>query len=408
MIPPIKLAVIFDQVLSVGGGYQQAINAAMLVNRVGKELCIPIYFTIFPENVNILRSHGIEANLLHISRLNRLMLKLRSLVRSRRLLIIINKLFGLNSFEKPLINKNIDLVYFLSPSLWAHYLEKLNFIFTVWDLCHRDHPEFPEVREMGTFEEREHTFNTTLVKATAVLAESKLGKENLVRRYGGDDSRVYVMPFNEASHIKDFDEIDQNKAILIKEKYGISGEYIFYPAQFWSHKNHAYILQGLNVLNKKYDITINAVFSGGDNGNLQYIKQLVEELNLSEQVDFIGFIENEEMPYVYASSIALVMPSYFGPTNIPPLEAFSLGVPVLYSDLPGLREQVKGAALMLDLNNPESMAINLKKLMSDEVLRKDLITAGKNKMALLKDDTRLDIIEEICKNFKSKNYSWDD
>ena len=93
MIPPIKLAVIFDQVLSVGGGYQQAINAAMLVNRVGKELCIPIYFTIFPENVNILRSHGIEANLLHISRLNRLMLKLRSLVRSRRLLIIINKLF---------------------------------------------------------------------------------------------------------------------------------------------------------------------------------------------------------------------------------------------------------------------------------------------------------------------------
>ena len=93
---------------------------------------------------------------------------------------------------------------------------------------------------------------------------------------------------------------------------------------------------------------------------------------------------------------------------IPPLEAFSLGVPVLYSDLPGLREQVKGAALMLDLNNPESMAINLKKLMSDEVLRKDLITAGKNKMALLKDDTRLDIIEEICKNFKSKNYSWDD
>ena len=50
------------------------------------------------------------------------------------------------------------------------------------------------------------------------------------------------------------------------------------------------------------------------------------------------------------------MPTYFGPTNIPPLEAFALGVPVLYSDLPGLKDQVGDSALLLDLNNPESMA----------------------------------------------------
>ena len=50
------------------------------------------------------------------------------------------------------------------------------------------------------------------------------------------------------------------------------------------------------------------------------------------------------------------MPTYFGPTNIPPLEAFSLNVPVCYSDLDGLREQVGEAAFLMNLKNPESLA----------------------------------------------------
>ena len=61
-----------------------------------------------------------------------------------------------------------------------------------------------------------------------------------------------------------------------------------------------------------------------------------------------------------------------------PLEAFALGVPVLYSDLPGLRDQVGDSALLLDLNDPNSMAKNLINLMTDDNLRATLIRLGKN------------------------------
>ena len=43
-------------------------------------------------------------------------------------------------------------MYFLSPNSDSLYLENINYIFTVWDLCHRDHPEFPEVRNNLAFE----------------------------------------------------------------------------------------------------------------------------------------------------------------------------------------------------------------------------------------------------------------
>ena len=68
------------------------------------------------------------------------------------------------------------------------------------------------------------------------------------------------------------------------------------------------------------------------------------------------------------------MPTYFGPTNIPPLEAFKLNVPVIYSDLPGLRDQVKGAALLVDLNDQKAL---FRQAVSSDDLRQDLINKGK-------------------------------
>ena len=98
-------------------------------------------------------------------------------------------------FEKYLYEKNIDLVYFLSPTNWALDLDSLNYIYTVWDLSHRDDPEFPEVRENREFDNRENKFFNVLPKAVAIIVDSELGKNNLIRRYCIDDKRVFVVPF---------------------------------------------------------------------------------------------------------------------------------------------------------------------------------------------------------------------
>jgi len=100
------------------------------------------------------------------------------------------------------------------------------------------------------------------------------------------------------------------------------------------------------------------------------------------------------------------MPTYFGPTNIPPIEAFKLNVPVLYSDLPGLKDQVDGAALMLDLNNPFSVAQHLNDLISDDKVRQNLIIAGNRKLKNYPVDFELILLNQICNSFRSKRYSW--
>ena len=101
------------------------------------------------------------------------------------------------------------------------------------------------------------------------------------------------------------------------------------------------------------------------------------------------------------------MPTYFGPTNLPPLEAFTLGIPVLYSDLAGLREQVGDAGLLMDLTNPESMADHIKALIDDTQLRNRLIQAGYARLAYFDTQDRLGVLRTVLNDFRAKRSCWD-
>ncbi len=100
------------------------------------------------------------------------------------------------------------------------------------------------------------------------------------------------------------------------------------------------------------------------------------------------------------------MPTYFGPTNIPPLEAFEIGTPVIYSNLVGLREQVGEAALLCDLNNPNSLANYLIGLKNNEIDKQELILKGRLRLKELDENSLFSILESIFDNYEKKLKCW--
>lgn len=304
------------------------------------------------------------------------------------------------SMEEFLTRRNIDLVYFLTPSNKAKELINIPYIMTVWDLCHRDFNEFPEVRNNNEFEKREERYATLLKKAIKVTTDSELGKKNICYRYGIDESRVKILKFLPQT-------MNNDKYINIKEKHNISNNYIYYPAQFWAHKNHIYILKALKILKEQYDLIIDAIFTGSDYGNLNYILEKAHEFDIKKQVHYLGFVDEEEIPNLYKQSIALVMPTYFGPTNIPPLEAFSLNVPVCYSDLDGLREQVGEAAFLMNLKNPESLANHILTIMKDEDIVNKKILLGQDIINSWTNEDFLNTIYNILNEYKVLRECWE-
>ena len=264
--------------------------------------------------------------------------------------------------EKQFIANQIDLVYFLGPNLASHGLDNIPYIFTLWDLGHLDLSEFPELSHNGQFSAREFINNGSLKKAHKVIVDLEWGKQNVIKKYNIDEKRIEVLKF--LPNIK----IDKTSTVVqIKEKYNLKNDFIFYPANFYAHKNHIYILKAIKILREEKNIDIDVIFSApSDKGNLKYILNKAKEFKINDLIHYIGFVPKEEVPSLYQQSLSLVMPTYLGPTNIPPLEAFAFETPVCYSDMPFFREQVGESAFFMDLKDPNSLVKNITTIQKDK------------------------------------------
>lgn len=100
------------------------------------------------------------------------------------------------------------------------------------------------------------------------------------------------------------------------------------------------------------------------------------------------------------------MPTYFGPTNLPPLEAFAIGVPVIYSNLEDMKEQVGDSALLCDLKSPNSLAENLIKLKKCPSLRDELVKKGREKLSALTKSNVMATLEKIFERYEIKLKCW--
>ena len=403
----LTIGVIIDQTILDGGGFQASISDALEIkNKLIDEKVI--FFTTKKNNISILKRYKIESKLINLNWIKILILKIRRQIQNPFIFKIIQKFFGYNFFEQSLLNNNVDLAYFLSPSTYALDLSKINFILRVWDISHVEQPEFPEVRKFREFENRENFFEKSLPKAVAIVVESEYGKNNISTRYRIQKNKIYVRGLSVQTDFKINKSRYINCKINIKNKYKIYKPYIFYPAQFWPHKNHVYIIEVLKVIREKYNLEFNAVFTGSDKGNLNHIKNYALDLDMYSNLVFPGFVDSQDLFLLYKNALALVMPSYFGPTNIPPIEAFEVGVPVFYSDIDGLSYQFEKAAILIDLNNPYSLADKLFNLYQNKDLRNKLITSGKNILYEQESKNNIGYMNQIIDKFRYKRITWGD
>jgi glycosyltransferase involved in cell wall biosynthesis len=393
-----KIAVIIDQGVETGGGFQQALSLSLLLNKFGSKTLECVYLATQKNIVSALKKYGLAAFYFEINLVHKVYAKLSSNRIVQRILTHF-KFNGFNKFDRLLNRLHIDLIYFTTPTSLAQITQTHNYVFTVLDLCHRDFPEFPEIRRGGVFDVRDNLYSQCTPRAVCVVTDSEIGRQNLIRRYNLDAKRVRNLAFLPSAAVQISEDQYQRNYIDIKKRFNIPGNYIFYPAQLWPHKNHVYILDGLKMLSNKHGIRLNALFSGSDKGNLKHVLAYADRINIRDQIFYIGYVSDNLIPYLYRQSIALVMPTYFGPTNIPPLEAFALGVPVLYSDLESMRDQVGDAALFMDLSDPGSMVQHLLRLMHDPDLKADLIRKGKERLSSLSEKNHRQVLKKIFDDY---------
>ena len=269
---------------------------------------------------------------------------------------------SLSQTVRDIVDQNCDLWIFPRQDLWSSRFP-VRSLGAIHDLMHRYEPHFSESAGFARQRYRDNYLSDLSRCAAGILVDSKVGLQHVCESYGPDPAKVFVLPYIPPPYIfagsvsKDFDA-----------RYRLPEKFLFYPARFWPHKNHIGLLNALGQAREQAS-DIHIVLTGRRKGK-EYARLLshVGKLQLQDHVHCVGDVPDNDIAEFYRLARALILPTFFGPTNIPPLEAFALGCAVAASRIYAMPEQVGDAALLFDPRSQAEMADCMLRLWNDDRL----------------------------------------
>ena len=117
------------------------------------------------------------------------------------------------------------------------------------------------------------------------------------------------------------------------ERLGVRGRYLFYPAQFWAHKNHATLFEA-SRRSPAMAASPTSWCSSDPTRAARHTSSPCPQRRDARARPLSRLRRDRDLVALYQHAHALTYLSFFGPENLPPLEAFALGCPVIAATCP--------------------------------------------------------------------------
>jgi glycosyltransferase involved in cell wall biosynthesis len=210
-------------------------------------------------------------------------------------------------------------------------------------------------------------------KAAAIISISNSCTEQLLRHSSLNPKKLVTIYHGVAARY--FARHDEERLRFVKERYDLPDQFMLFVGKIYPMKNFTRILLAFHEARKRRPFKF--VFVGKP--FLKYKKELknIDNLGLEKEVIPIGWVPDEDLPYIYKLATFLSLPSLYEGFGLPIIEAMASGCPVLTSERGGATAEVAGgAALLVDPTNVDSMAEGMCQMISNETLRQDLREKG--------------------------------
>lgn len=262
-----------------------------------------------------------------------------------------------------------DVLHFPTQSFT---LCSLPTIYNPHDLQHLHYPQFFTPEELTW---RETIYPAGCRYAHTVAVGTQWIKEDIIRRYGTDVTKIQVIPWAPPTHF--YKPPTTEHLATIPQKYELEAPFALYPAVTWPHKNHLRLLEALAHLRDTQGLVVRLVCTGSRYKPFwPQIEARVRELSLQQQVKFLGFVPEEDLRALYRLAQFLVMPTLYEADSCPIHEAWSEGLPVASSNATALPDQVQDAGLLFDPKDVHAIADAVARLATDEEQRDELRQRG--------------------------------
>lgn len=267
-----------------------------------------------------------------------------------------------------MMRKRVDLMHF--PHFNAPILYRGKSIVTIHDLTPL---RFPGRKMGGSLYRKKafkYVFSNAVRRASKVIAVSSYTKNDLMRNFGVNEDKIRVI----------YEGVRKLKAKSLSTNQLIVKPYIFYTGVWREHKNLIGLIKAFNILIKKYHMDLWLVLGGKEDPYYPEIRKTWEKLGLRDKIITPGFLSDEELTVFYKNASLFVIPSFAEGFGFVGLEAMAYGTPVAASDIMSLPEVLGNGAVYFNPRDVNNMAETMRKVLTDEFLRQDLIQKGRQQV----------------------------
>ena len=282
-------------------------------------------------------------------------------------------------------SRGVDLLF--CPFTAATYAEPgIPTVSVIYDLQHRDFPQFFSPHEIGL---RNAFMREVSQQADHIVCISEHVRQAVLEHLKTNPQRTHTAHVCIQTRLSTPDHIsvDRHRSALdIRLR-----PYMFYPANYWPHKNHRMLLTAYGMfLSRNPDNNLDLVFTGALEDSENELKRAVAQMGLKERVHFLGFLPQEQLEAVWCGCDFLIFPSLYEGFGIPVLEAMSIGKPVLCSNTTSLPGVAGKAALYFDPRKPGDIVHCLERITREPGLRNNLVNSGYSRAANFRPETMID------------------
>jgi glycosyltransferase involved in cell wall biosynthesis len=233
----------------------------------------------------------------------------------------------------------------------------------------------------GKYDPARMFYGRVVVRALArrqdrIIAVSQNTAQDLQRFFGLRPARIDVIlngldhsRFNPGDPVAARDET--------AKRWQLNRPYLLYVSRL-EHpgKNHVRLIEAFSRFKAATGSDWLLALGGSDWHGAEVIHQAAGRSAVRDDIRFLGYVPDADLPVLYRSASAAVYPSLFEGFGFPPVEAMACGCPVLSSRRGALGEVVGEAAGLLDPEDISQMKSALTRIAAEPALRQELRAAG--------------------------------
>jgi glycosyltransferase involved in cell wall biosynthesis len=242
---------------------------------------------------------------------------------------------------------------------------------TIHDVSVLRYPNFHPAERVKFMEQR---FARTMAVAHSILTPSQFVRHEVIETFGLHPGRVVATPLGVSG---DFRPRAESEMLQRLARYGLRPDgYVLVVGTREPRKNIRLVMSAYSQLHPSLQRMFPLVHAGPSGWLSQDVEAAGLNLERAGRFRQLGYVPQEDLPYLYAGACVFVFPSYYEGFGLPVLEAMAAGVPVIASNTSALPEVVGSAGILIDPGDPNVLADELSRVLSDPTLRSVMRQSG--------------------------------